>query len=120
MLFQRQENEQPATLNDDGFIQTIKDCYLRDKLFELILEKQEDYNTFSVQEEIIWMVNPHGDEVVCVPCNCELITQLIDQVHTALGHYGDQRMAEYLCRWYWWPRMTADIREFCRTCESCQ
>jgi hypothetical protein len=47
-LFQRQENEQPATLNDDGFIQTIKDCYLRDKLFELILEKLEDYNTFSV------------------------------------------------------------------------
>jgi hypothetical protein len=81
----------------------IKDCCLRDKLFELILEKPEDYNAFSVREEIIWMVNPHRDEVVCVPCNRELITQLIDQVHTALGHYGDQRMAEYLHRWYWWP-----------------
>jgi hypothetical protein len=103
VLFQRQENEQPATLNNDGFIQMIKDCYARDKLFELILEKPEDYNAFSVREEIIWMVNPCGDEVVCVPRNHELITQLIDQAYTMLWHYGDQRMAEYLCCWYWWP-----------------
>jgi hypothetical protein len=102
-LFQRQENKQPATLNNDGFIQMIKDYYPRNKLFELILEKPEDYNAFSVQEEIIWTVNPHGDEVVCVPRNRELIMQLIDQAHTVLGHYGDQQMAEYLCRWYWWP-----------------
>jgi hypothetical protein len=102
-LFQRQENEQPATLNDDGFIQMIKDCYPRDKLFELILEKPEDYNAFLVRVEIIWMVNPCGDEVVCVPHNRELIMQLIDQAHTVLGHYGDQQTAEYLCCWYWWP-----------------
>jgi hypothetical protein len=29
-------------------------------------------------------------------------------------------MAEYLHHWYWWPQMTADIHEFCQTCELCQ
>jgi hypothetical protein len=113
VLFQRQGDKQPATLNDDGFIQMIKDCYPRDNLFELILEKPNDYNVFSVQEDIIWTVNPCRDEVVCIPHNHELIMQLIDQAHMVLGHYGVQQTAEYLRCWYWWPQMTADVCEFC-------
>jgi hypothetical protein len=99
-LFQRREGEQPSTLNDDGLTWMIKDGYLKDKLFKLILDRPKDYNAFYIWEEIIWTVNPRGDEVVCVPCNCKLIMQLIDQAHAILGHFGDQQTAEYLCFWY--------------------
>jgi hypothetical protein len=119
-LFQKQGGEKPAALDNDTFVQTIKDYYQRDKLFMLILEKPKEYTNFSIREDIIRTTNPRGDEVVCVPRNRKLITQLIDQAHATLGHFGDQRTAEYLRRWYWWPQITMDVREFCRTCESCQ
>jgi hypothetical protein len=119
-LFQKQGGEKPAALDNDTFVQTIKDYYPKDKLFMLILEKPKEYTNFFIREDIIQTTNPRGDEVVCVPRNRELITQLIDQAHAMLGHFGDQRTAEYLRHWYWWPQITMDVREFCRTCESCQ
>jgi hypothetical protein len=119
-LFQRYAGETPTALEDDGFIRNIKAGYSEDKLFTLILEKPQDYTGFSIREGIIRTTNPRGDEVVCVPRNRNLITQLIDQAHNALGHFGDQRTTEYIRRWYWWPQVTKDVREFCKTCEACQ
>ena len=29
-------------------------------------------------------------------------------------------MADLLRRWYWWPQLNKDMREFCRTCQVCQ
>ena len=52
-LFQRYAGEAPTTLEDDGFLHTSKDGYSEDKLFMLILEKPQDYNGFSVREDII-------------------------------------------------------------------
>jgi hypothetical protein len=101
-LFQKQGCKKPAALDNDTFIQTIKDYYLKDKLFTLILKKPKEYTNFSIQEDIIRTTNPCGDEVVCVPRNHEFITQLIDQVHMMLGHFRDQQTAEYLRCWYWW------------------
>jgi hypothetical protein len=119
-IFQRYAGESPATLEDDEFIHAIKTGYSEDKLFTLILEKPQDYAGFSVREGMIWTNNIRGDEVVCVPRNRETITQLVDQAHGTLGHFGNQRTTEYLRRWYWWPQIAKDVREFCRTCEACQ
>jgi hypothetical protein len=118
-LFQQLPNRKPTNLEDNYFLRAVQRGYADDKLFSLIKEKPQDYRGFSVNEGLIYMSNPCGDRVVCVPHDRELITQLIDQAHNMLGHFGDQHTTEYLRRWYWWPRMGRDLREFCKTCEAC-
>jgi hypothetical protein len=118
-LFQRSPTRKPTNLEDKSFLQTIQRGYASDKFFSLIKDNPDDYQGFSVNEELILTTNPRGDQVVCVPQDRELITKLIDQAHNTLGHFGDQRTTEYLRRWYWWPRMGKDLREYCKTCEAC-
>jgi hypothetical protein len=36
------------------------------------------------------------------------------------GHLGRNKTLERLSRAYYWPRMSHDIQEYCRTCPSCQ
>jgi hypothetical protein len=102
-LFQRESDEKPEDLEDNHFLQAIKTGYANDEFFKLIKEKPREYNGFSLREGLIWTTNPRGDPVVCIPQDCGILTQLIEQAHTALGHFGTQRTTEYLRRWYWWP-----------------
>jgi hypothetical protein len=85
-LFQKQGGKKPAALDNNTFVQTIKDYYQKDKLFMLILEKPKEYTNFSIREDIIRTTNPCSDEVVCVPRNHELITQLNTFVVGTGGH----------------------------------
>ncbi len=48
------------------------------------------------------------------------IVAILEQVHTTVGHFGAQRTSEYVQRWYWWPQLYWDMKEFCKTCQSCQ
>jgi hypothetical protein len=118
-LFQRESDEKPEDLEDNHFLQAIKIGYANDEFFKLIKEKLQEYNGFSLCEGLIWMMNPHGDPVVCILQDCGILTQLIDQAHTALSHFGTQHTTKYLRRWYWWPRMGKDLHEFCESCEAC-
>ena len=109
-----------GTPQDQELIQTIKDGYPKDNLFKIILENPDSHREFTVKDELIWTRNMTKREVIGVPREWTLISQIILQAHEIVGHYGDQRTCEYIRRWYWWPRMVKDVREFCRTCESCQ
>jgi hypothetical protein len=111
---------EPVSRMDDVFLQRVKLAYTDDKLFASIMEKPDDYKGFTVKDTLIWTLNQRGDEVLCIPRARELVTEIIDQAHDTLGHYGDQRTAEYICRWYWWPLVARDACEFCKTCEACQ
>ena len=90
------------------------------KLFALILDKPTEHPDFAIKNGLIWQINQHFDEVMCIPHNWDTITQILDQSHTILGHFGDQRTNEYTWQWYWWPLMNKVVHEFCQTCESCQ
>jgi hypothetical protein len=45
---------------------------------------------------------------------------VIEQAHTILGHFSAQKTADYVRRWYWWPRLASEIDKFCDTCGVCQ
>ena len=45
---------------------------------------------------------------------------VIDQAHTILGHFGPQKTADYVRRWYWWPRIGPETDKYCDTCPTCQ
>ncbi len=73
-----------------------------------------------MKDGLIWTRNIAGREVIGVPRERPLVSQILIQAHKIVGHFGDQHTGEYVRRWYWWPRMVKDVREFCRTCEACQ
>jgi hypothetical protein len=37
-----------------------------------------------------------------------------------LGHFGAQKTADYIRRWYWWPRLGQEVEKYCSTCSICQ
>ena len=73
-----------------------------------------------MKEDLIWHMNPKGNQVVCIPHDRSLIAEIIDQAHSMLGHLGDQHTAEYILCWYWWPLLTQEVWKFCKSCEACQ
>jgi hypothetical protein len=95
-LFNRTPETQPITWEYDGFLTQIQNRYLVDKFFSLVLEKPTEYKGFTLENGIIWHVNPKGEKVVCVPCNHETIVQILNQAHTALGHFGAQCTTKYV------------------------
>ncbi|EIN05666.1 ribonuclease H-like protein, partial [Punctularia strigosozonata HHB-11173 SS5] len=43
-----------------------------------------------------------------------------DGAHRAIGHLGANKTTEYLRRYYWWPKIAADVDLFCKSCHLCQ
>ena len=89
-LLQWNGSDKPIQLGNEAFLQTIKAGYKHDPLFSLILDKPLDYPGFSIQDDVIWTRNLRGDQVACFPQDHDIITQLIDQAHNRLGHFGGQ------------------------------
>jgi hypothetical protein len=95
------DNENPE--EDQQLLQTIKDNYEKDLLTRTMLANPENHKKyFRVSKGLIWTKNFHGTEVICIPRENSLITQLLTKAHEVVGHYGDQRTCEYTRRLYWW------------------
>ncbi|KAL4427931.1 hypothetical protein ABPG75_002020 [Micractinium tetrahymenae] len=45
---------------------------------------------------------------------------LIRRAHDSLGHYGAERTTHLLQQRFWWRGMCNDVREFIRSCPTCQ
>ncbi|SJL16373.1 uncharacterized protein ARMOST_19895 [Armillaria ostoyae] len=110
--------------DEDEFKQDISSGYMQDPLFKIVLGSSDEHKQFEILDGIIWTRNRNGDRVVCILRVMHGMQSLqgaiLDQAHRALGHFGFQRTSEYVRRWYWWPRMVTDTKEFCKTCEACQ
>ena len=119
-------NKNTRPLRDEGsqddhkLLNVVRNGYMDDKLFRLVLESPEHHPSFRERDGLIWRKNLQGDDVICVPRNRELITTIITGAHEILDHYGDQQTCEYIRRWYWWPTIVKDTRNFCQTCVNCQ
>lgn len=113
-------HELPSTVENNEFINRIKAGYSKDRLFSLVLEEPQKYQSFSARNGIIYTKNTYGNEVPCIPRDRNLITEILTQAHDGVGHFGEQRTSEYVRRWYWWPRLVGDTKDFCKSCEACQ
>jgi hypothetical protein len=103
---------------DRLLLQTIKDNYDKDPLTQTVLTSPDNHRQhFRAVNGILWTKNFRRAEVICVPRENSLITQLLTKAHEIVGHYGDQRTCEYVRRWYWWPQMTKSAANFCKTCK---
>jgi RNase H-like domain found in reverse transcriptase/Reverse transcriptase (RNA-dependent DNA polymerase)/Integrase zinc binding domain len=106
------------------FLDKVRNGYKSDPLFSKIMEEKERYATFSVRDGLVYMTNKGKQEVLCIPRKItkdySLTATIIDQAHAILGHFGAQKTADYIRRWYWWPRMGNEITKFCDSCGTCQ
>ena len=43
----------------------------------------------------------------------------IDGCHQDVGHQGQNRTASLLLEWFWWPRMTLEVKSTMKNCKQC-
>lgn len=99
-------------------------AYEKDCFFSKIWEEPGWFNKFTLHKKLLWTNNRTGDKVVCVPDGLmdgkSLRGVVIDSCHQTTGHSGLNRSIKYICRWFWWPGMANDIKDFCKSCRKCQ
>ena len=108
----------------DLFQQEIRNSYGADPVLTKIVETIDQHPAFKLKEGLLFTKNRNGQEVLCIPRKImkdkSLTGSIIDQAHEVLGHFGPNKTADYIHRWYWWPKMGMEIDKFCRTCGTCQ
>ena len=57
-----------------------------------------------------------------VPSDTDLKRDILYEAHNSAysGHLGITKTQRLLERHYWWPNINSDIRQYIRTCDSCQ
>ena len=109
----------------DTFLKDIKRLYASDPLFSKVIKHPEKHPAFSFENELLYSKNRGGESVLCIPrgkssSGKSLYGTIAEQAHKVLGHFGGQCTSDYVRRWYWWPHVNAHIKEFCKTCDTCQ
>ncbi|KAG6870192.1 hypothetical protein C0992_000778, partial [Termitomyces sp. T32_za158] len=90
----------------------IQQGYAKDAFFGEILNKPTEHSRFSIDHQLIYLMNTAGVKVLCVPRDRSLITTILEQAHTTVGHFGYQKTLEYARRSYWWPQMAKETKQF--------
>ncbi|KXN81974.1 hypothetical protein AN958_03320 [Leucoagaricus sp. SymC.cos] len=82
----------------DEIIGSIKLGYDKDPIFSAVKESLNKYRDFTINDDgiIHKQINVEQD-VVCIPNDRKIITQLINKAHEIVGHFGDQHTGEYIC-----------------------
>jgi hypothetical protein len=84
----------------------------------------EWYRNFPINDSLIVTENAQGHQVTCIPLGIfkgrRLTEIIVNQVHCILGHLGAQKTNEYVCCWFWWPKIGKYINLFCKSCDICQ
>ena len=110
--------------HDDSFTEAIKNSYQDDALFAKILANPETHPAFDIHNGIVWTKNIGLERVLCLPKGKygqqSIRGAVLEQAHQIVGHFGHQRTADYIRRWYWWPTLNPDTQLFCKTCTPCQ
>ncbi|KAG6881782.1 hypothetical protein C0995_000636 [Termitomyces sp. Mi166 len=70
--------------------------YKKDQMYVKILDKPTEHSQFTIEWKLIYTVNMEGAKVLCVPRDRLLITTILDQAHTIVGHFGYQKMLNYV------------------------
>jgi len=88
------------------------------------MKEKGKHSSFTYRDGLLYSKNRGGLEVLCIPRvvtkDYSLMATVIEQAHTILGHFGSQKMADYIRHWYWWPRLGAEVEKYCDSCGICQ
>ncbi|GBG78918.1 hypothetical protein CBR_g28632 [Chara braunii] len=76
---------------------------------------------YQIQEGYL-LVHTRGKDLLCVPSDPHLRTQLLGEFHNApaTGHFGVNRTIGRLRERFWWPGLLGDVTCYCESCEVCR
>lgn len=96
-------------------LEQIKQAYQHDPLTRHVL--QHGHRELAVKDGLIYK-----DTKIYVPNDKQLRTQLLVEQHDIpiSGHLGEHKTYERLARHFVWPGMRRTVREYVRSCISCQ
>ena len=63
--------------------------------------------------------NAFGEVVALIVTPPKYRSRILSLAHDALGHPGIKRTLSVIRRKFWWPGVTASVKEFCASCEVC-
>jgi hypothetical protein len=100
---------------DTSILDEIRQAYQEDKVTKSIITN--GHEQFAVKDGWIYK-----NGCLYVPNNSSIRTRLLTEEHdTAInGHLGEYKTFERMQRRYYWPNLRRSVREYCRTCVSCQ
>jgi len=110
------ENLHELASQTDTFEEDIQRGYMMDQFFRKVIEKMA-HPSFKKKNEIIYIKNRGGEDVVCIPstmlAEMTLRARILDQAHQVVEHYCHIR------QWYWWLHIYTDTEKFCKSCKIC-
>ncbi len=76
---------------------------------------------FDIVDGVLHHENPLFPGRWCVAVPGKRREGFIREAHDGrfAGHFAEKRIYKLLRRRYWWPRMRADVRKYCRSCLVC-
>ena len=114
----------PRVEGDRSVLDAIRIGYDSDPVCAKVLSNIEHHANFTTTDGLLYTKNRAGERVLCIPTGLHQKRRLneiiIAQAHEVLGHFGPQKTAEYVRRYYWWPRVGQDVEQYCKTCPICQ
>ena len=60
--------------------------------------------------------------VICIPNSPLIRRKILTELHDSqvAGHPGEMRTTKLLRRFFWWPSLDADVKQYVKGCDQCQ
>ena len=102
---------------DNEFIQRVKDTYKDDESCSRLLTMNGN-SEFNIKDGLIYK----GEHRLYIPDANSLKLPLVGEYHDnrLLCHRGIDKTYDLLSRYYYWPHMIDTVKEYIRTCYTCQ
>ncbi|GAA5993888.1 hypothetical protein JCM11641_000193, partial [Rhodosporidiobolus odoratus] len=99
-----------------GVLQTIREGYADDTECVKMFEAAGKSDLLREEDGLLYT----EDNRLVVPQHARLRETLLHDSHDAVGHFGALKSYQALSRLLFWPGMSRDVKQYCRSCNSCQ
>ena len=107
------DSEPDYSTRESDHLDRIRAGYEADAWFA----NQRNLTSLALRDGLWWK----GDQLV-IPNIPDIRTSIMHELHDApySGHLGVEKTLAAVHRHYWWPGITAYVRQYVRSCSSCQ
>ena len=110
---------------DPEFHQRIQDEYVNDELFSNVLRRlqhgEQLRGRYLLNDSLLYYTRRGVQRLYIPRCN-DIMNVLLHDCHDSLlgGHLGVDKTLSLAQRYYYWPKMEQDVRQYVETCRLCQ
>ena len=102
------------------FLDKIKDAYKNDDTYKNVVSKPGEFKFLKLKDKLIIYTTKDNKSLIYIPGDAELRQEIMKLNHELSGHFGKDKTLELIRRYFWWPKMTAMVDDYVKSCPSCQ